>query len=177
MGSIGRRGVGPMRPWLKTPPVNGAWEYPNAFRLPSLPKPLTMFMLKSGVRGAWPVRARVYPINPAQELLINGITRDKNGTIVGSATVDLYRTLTDQMVETVVSNASTGAFSFSAVGLGQQYYIVAYKAGSPDIAGTTLNTLTSNGAMVPADTSVYLRDPTTADSGGGGGTRVYGLIG
>lgn len=34
-----------------------------------------------------------------------------------------------------------GAFSFSAVGSAQDYYIVAYKDEATDLAGTTINTL------------------------------------
>jgi len=172
--TLGRRGggVGPFRPWLKTPPVNGFWEYPDAFTLPQLPKPI-LFALKTKMQVVVRARTRILP--PTVGLLINGITKDKNGTVVVSATVKLYRTLTDQMMETTVSNATTGAFSFGMVGLSQAYYVVAYKVGAPDLAGTTLNTLTGDGNVPPANTSVYLRDPTTPDIGGG--SAAYRVIG
>lgn len=136
---------------------------------PGIPKPM-VFKMKSRTLGI--LRARAFITPPAIKLSINGITKDKNGTVIGSATVKLYMTATDVMLETVVSDASTGVFSFGSATLGQAYYVVAYKAGAPDLAGTTLNTL--NGAILPADTSVYLRDPTTADSGGAGAFRPIG---
>jgi hypothetical protein len=139
---------------------------------PTIPKPV-LFALKTRMQVVTRARTRILP--PAFELLINGITKDKNGSVVVSATVKLYTTAGDRMLETVVSDASTGAFSFSSVGLGQSYYVVAYKTGAPDLAGTTLNTLTASGPLPPTNTSVYLRDPTLPDSGGGG--AVYRPIG
>jgi hypothetical protein len=78
---------------------------------------------------------------PAPRLLISGITKDSTGAILGSCVVELYNTRTDLPLEKVTSDASTGAYSFSSVGGGQTYYVVAYKAGAPDVAGTTVNTL------------------------------------
>ncbi len=78
---------------------------------------------------------------PATRLTISGVTRDSAGTALGSCVVALYRTLDDVMIEEVTSDATTGAFSFSSVGPAQGYYAVAYKVGSPDTAGTTVNTL------------------------------------
>jgi hypothetical protein len=70
---------------------------------------------------------------------ITGVTRDSTGTPIANCTVDLYYTSTDQRVDTVVSDGS-GNFTFGASG--GPYYIVAYKAGAPDVFGTTVNTLT-----------------------------------
>jgi hypothetical protein len=53
--------------------------------------------------------------------------------------VHLHRTLDDVKVDQVTSDGS-GNFSFN-VGLGEQYYVVAYLPGSPDRAGVTVNTL------------------------------------
>ncbi len=78
---------------------------------------------------------------PATRLTVSGITKDSTGTALGSCVVSLYRTLDDVMIEEVTSDATTGVYLFSSVGLGQTYYVVAYKAGSPDVAGTTVNTL------------------------------------
>lgn len=78
---------------------------------------------------------------PATRLLISGVTRNAGGGILGSCVVKLYQTSTDQLMETTTSDPSTGAYSFSAVGLSEAYYVVAYKAGSPDVAGTTVNTV------------------------------------
>jgi hypothetical protein len=70
---------------------------------------------------------------------IVGITKDSVGVAVGACTVNLYLTETNQWVNTTVSDGS-GNYSFIATP-GRQYYVVSYKAGSPDIAGTTVNTL------------------------------------
>ena len=76
----------------------------------------------------------------APALIIVGTTLDCNGAVVGGATVKLYKTSTDVLFGTVVSDGS-GAWSLP-VPDSAQYYAVAYKAGVPDIAGTTRNDLT-----------------------------------
>lgn len=81
------------------------------------------------------------PMTPPTRLIISGVTKDSTNTILGSCTVKLYRTADDVYLETCVSDAVTGAYSFSTVGLAEQYYVVAYKPGAPDVAGTTANTL------------------------------------
>ena len=70
---------------------------------------------------------------------IAGVSRDSTGAILDSCVVELFITATDQMVRSITSDAS-GNFSFGNPGAGP-FYIVAYKAGSPDVAGTTVNTL------------------------------------
>ncbi len=70
---------------------------------------------------------------------IVGVTRDSTGAAIGNCIVDLFYTANDVKASTVQSDAS-GNFSFS-VGPNLACYIVAYLAGSPDIAGTTVNTL------------------------------------
>ena len=55
--------------------------------------------------------------------------------------VELFYTDTDQSVSKKVSDPTTGAFSFLIGPSGGNFYLVAYKAGSPDVAGTTVNTL------------------------------------
>lgn len=77
---------------------------------------------------------------PASKLIISGVTKDSTGAALGSCTVSLYRTLDDQLLERVTSDGG-GNYQFSAIGLSETYYVVAYKAGSPDVAGTTVNTL------------------------------------
>jgi hypothetical protein len=52
----------------------------------------------------------------------------------------LYRTSDNLMREVVISD-SAGAYTFSAINDGAQYYAVAYKVGGTDVAGTTVNTL------------------------------------
>lgn len=77
---------------------------------------------------------------PVQKLIISGVTKDSTGVALASCNVSLYRTSDGAFMESVVSDGS-GNYSFSTVGLAQNYYVLAYKAGSPDVAGTTSNAL------------------------------------
>lgn len=70
---------------------------------------------------------------------ITGTTKDSTGAALGNCVVDLFYTVGDILAAKVESDAS-GAFSFS-IGPALRCYIVAYKAGSPDVAGTSVNTL------------------------------------
>jgi hypothetical protein len=70
---------------------------------------------------------------------ISGVTRDSGGTILGSARVELFVTSMDVSIAEKISDAS-GNFAFDMPGTGP-FYLVAYKTGSPDIAGTTVNTI------------------------------------
>ena len=73
---------------------------------------------------------------------ITGVTRDSTGNVVVSCVVHLFATATDVEAGQTTSDAGTGVYAFTlGSGVGT-YYVVAYKAGSPDIAGTTVNTLT-----------------------------------
>ena len=74
-----------------------------------------------------------------------GVTRDSNGAILVSCRVELFQTGGDIPTATTTSDSVTGAFTFSNPGSGP-FYIVAYKTGSPDVAGTTINTLTTTAA-------------------------------
>ena len=71
--------------------------------------------------------------------IISGVTKDSAGASLGSCVVQLFRTPSDTLVAEITSDAS-GNYSFSNPGSGP-FYVVAYKAGSPDVAGTTVNTL------------------------------------
>lgn len=92
---------------------------------------------KPGIPGIIPGRL---PPPAAPGIFISGITKNSIGQALGNCVVRLFRTVNDAIVEEVVSDDS-GNYSFSIVGLGQTYYVVAYKAGSPDVSGTTVNTL------------------------------------
>lgn len=84
-----------------------------------------------------PFRSR--PFSTYISARITGITKDSAGSALGSCVVDLFRTSDDVRVDSTTSDGS-GNFSFIPLAYGP-YYIVAYKAGSPDVAGTTVNTL------------------------------------
>ena len=74
-------------------------------------------------------------------MTLSGVTRTSAGVILGSCVVNLFRTSDNKFIDTIVSDVSTGVYSFTGVGLGSTYYVVVYKVGSPDISGTSLNTL------------------------------------
>ena len=72
---------------------------------------------------------------------ISGITKDQNSALLGSCVLKLFLTSNDTLVATTTSDGSGNyTLTFSATITGP-FYIVAYKAGSPDVAGTSVNTL------------------------------------
>lgn len=72
---------------------------------------------------------------------IRGSCKDGSGVAVANAIVQAFVTATDQIAGEVQANTD-GTYS---VGVQQSkatpHYLVAYKAGSPDITGATVNTL------------------------------------
>lgn len=71
--------------------------------------------------------------------VITGIARDSGGSPLGGATVSLYNTATGLLVETVTADAG-GYFTVTDPN-NVACFVVAYKPGSPDVCGTTVNTL------------------------------------
>jgi hypothetical protein len=84
-----------------------------------------------------PFRSRNFSTSPA---MIRGVTRNSTGVVLGACTVQLFRTLDDSFQGEVLSDAVTGEYAIWGP-VGGPYYIVAYLAGAPDVAGTTVNTL------------------------------------
>ena len=70
---------------------------------------------------------------------LSGVTRDSGGTAIGACRVELFVTARDVAIAETVSDAS-GNFAFDMPGTGP-FYLIAYKAGGTDLAGTTINTL------------------------------------
>lgn len=71
---------------------------------------------------------------------ISGVTRDSTGAALAACVLHLFESATDTEIAQTESDAS-GNYTFS---IGQNsgfFYIVAYKVGAPDVAGTTVNTL------------------------------------
>lgn len=85
-------------------------------------------------------KGRFLSVDLMAAIKISGITKNAYGTPLGSCVVKLYRTNDDVEVQSQISDPSTGAYAFYMAG-GGTYYVVAYLAGSPDVAGTTVNTL------------------------------------
>jgi hypothetical protein len=73
---------------------------------------------------------------------LSGITKDSGGSVLGNCVVTLDQTSTDLPLAKTTSDAN-GNFSFM-ISPAVVCYLNAYKVGSPDVAGTTVNTLTSS---------------------------------
>jgi hypothetical protein len=74
---------------------------------------------------------------------IKGVTKDSVGATIANAIVQGFVTSTDAYVGEVTSGEDGTYTLGTETKAGVQHYLVAYKAGSPDVAGTTVNTLTS----------------------------------
>ena len=108
----------------------------------------------------WPARSNFVGGGPGERLLVEaqwwswpytrsgcngrlaftGITRDQYGSPIGDCTVKLFLTSTDEKVAEVVSNAN-GEYTITTPYHPNGHWISVYKTGSPDIFGTTVNTL------------------------------------
>lgn len=71
---------------------------------------------------------------------LRGRCEDSGGTAVANATVQAFRTSDDAFSGESVSY-DDGTYICPATYAAVNHYIVAYKAGSPDTGGTTVNTL------------------------------------
>lgn len=89
--------------------------------------------------GVGPFMAGRLPLSAAV-LRIFGVTRDGAGIALAGCTVHLFRTSDDVEVGETVSDGA-GNYEFRSVSAAAAHYVVAYKPGSPDRAGTTVNTL------------------------------------
>lgn len=74
------------------------------------------------------------------QLKIRGTTRDSSGVAMSSCIVQCFRTSDDLFVSECTSDGA-GYFEALTPYSGVAHYLVCYKAGSPDIAGTSVNTL------------------------------------
>jgi len=75
----------------------------------------------------------------AQIKKLIGTSRDSSGVALGSCLIQGFLTANDVFVGQCTSD-SGGYFELPTPYTGA-HYLVAYKAGSPDVAGTTVNTL------------------------------------
>lgn len=69
-----------------------------------------------------------------------GTTRNSNGVAIGNCKVLLFLTASHTLVTSTISDSS-GAYSFTGLTGGLSYYVLCFKAGTPDIFGTTDDTL------------------------------------
>lgn len=80
-----------------------------------------------------------YPTGARTAWSISGVTRDVYGSPLGGCTVRLFNTALNTLQDTQVSGAD-GTYQLMTV-YTDAHYVVAYKAGGPDVAGVTVNTL------------------------------------
>ena len=71
--------------------------------------------------------------------VFNGFSRDASGGVIAGVTVKCMLTATDTKQSEAVSDGN-GLFVVSTAEAGG-HYLIFYKTGTPDIAGTTVNTL------------------------------------
>lgn len=71
---------------------------------------------------------------------IRGSCLDSASAAVADATLDAFITSTD-VKDGAGTSFADGTYAVGVQTAGVSHYVVAYKAGSPDIAGTTVNTL------------------------------------
>lgn len=83
-------------------------------------------------RLAWGIASRVGFV---------GRTYDQNGNVLGGVTCSLFRTSDKQWIMDVVSDDVTGDFLLQSWYSPDTHFIVFSKSGSPDVFGTTRQTL------------------------------------
>lgn len=99
------------------------------FGVPNVPK--TMPTVRSYMNGDTPMFE--YPYS------IAGTTKDNAGAALPACNVKLFRTADDSLVNQATSDG-TGRYITPASNV-LSHYVVAYLPGSPDVAGTSVNTL------------------------------------
>ena len=88
---------------------------------------------------AWSPWQRAMRGNGALKFIM-GVCKDSNGATVSGAVVQGFLTATDTFVRETTCG-SLGEYELGTEYPSTNHYLVAYRAGSPDIAGTTVNTL------------------------------------
>ena len=76
-------------------------------------------------------------------LHVTGVTRDSSSAPLAGVTVSMFLTSTNAPMGQTISDGS-GNYSFTLYSPPGPFYIIAYLAGSPDVAGTTVNTLVAS---------------------------------
>jgi hypothetical protein len=90
---------------------------------------------------AMPGRRRSFRSSPLSTYhpVLTGVSRDATGAPLPGCVIKLFRTVDDVKLDETVSDGS-GVYSFVTSAPGP-LYLVFYKAGAPDVAGTTRNDL------------------------------------
>lgn len=72
-------------------------------------------------------------------MMFSGVSRDFNGATLGTCKVYIFRTRDNVLVGQTVSNGS-GDWTFEVAPTSDNHFFVEYKAGGPDVFGTSSNT-------------------------------------
>jgi hypothetical protein len=111
-------------------------------------------VLGTRIGGTYPVSSAVSGLASSRpfrsprfygQFRVTGITRDSAGAALGNCTVKLFQSSTDIEVVETTSDGS-GNFTCSLGNNAGYFYLVAYKPGAPDVAGTSVNTLVADPA-------------------------------
>ena len=94
----------------------------------------------AGNSGAWSPMQRFGRGNGATKFIM-GTCKDNASNTVSGAVVQGFLTATDAYVGETTAD-SNGNYELGTPYPATAHYLVAYRAGSPNIAGTTVNTLT-----------------------------------
>jgi hypothetical protein len=81
------------------------------------------------------------PFNQPARYVLSGITRNSTGTALADCNVEAYEVVSGLLRGATVSNSLGEYLIHVTGGEGLVFFVVAYKAGAPDVAGTSLNTL------------------------------------
>jgi hypothetical protein len=79
------------------------------------------------------------PFRRAPRWVVNGTTFDSTGAVLASCVVLLFETATNLWRGITLSDGN-GAYVIDAAP-GVAYFLVWYKAGAPDVAGSSVNTV------------------------------------
>jgi len=110
-------------------------------------------------------RAMPDDVMAGQAFTLTGTTLTGAGLALGGCAVTVEQTGLQYVggQPIIAETVSDGSGNFSIPVRNIDYQVTAYLAGSPDKAGITKNNVTPINSV-----SIYLRDPTAADSGGSG---------
>lgn len=91
-------------------------------------------------RGFHPNRRGFARPTTTARFTLSGVVKDEDGAVVVGASVHLYESATDVLVA-VTTSVAGGVYAFDYGNNAGFFYARAYRAGSPDLFGTTLETL------------------------------------
>jgi hypothetical protein len=106
----------------------------------NVPNAIPQAMPLSALQDAVAPSARQQAVSAQQNFTMFGVTYDQTGAPLGNCAVDLFVTATKVLAASTVSDPTTGAYLLY-VSPAFTYKMDGYLVGSPDVAGTTLNTL------------------------------------